>query len=489
MRPSEIPLPPTGLFIDNAFVESVTGGTFATLNPATEEKIADVALADAADVDRAVKAARRAFDGGDWPRMAPRDRSDLLYKLAERIEAERLALAALETLDNGKPLWESEWVDLPNVVKVLRFYAGAALAIEGETLPVAPDAFCMTLREPMGVCGLIIPWNLPALMLAWKCGPALAAGNTVVLKPAEQTPLSALAIAKIAAEVGFPPGVFNVVNGPGEITGAALAAHPEVDKIAFTGSTATGRRILSASAASNLKRVSLELGGKSPVIIFPDADLEKAVEETLDGIYFNQGEICSAGSRVLVSTKIRSEFLERMCEKIQKRRVGDPFDPQTEQGALVSQEQLNRVERYVRSGQEQGARLVTGGYRIGDVGAFYAPTLFDNVRGDMIIAREEIFGPVLAVQDFTEETVDAVIAEANRSDYGLAATVFTRDMNRALYVAKRLRVGTIWLNCSQKFDPVAPFGGYKQSGFGRDLGRHALDEYTQIKTVWMSAQL
>ena len=420
--------------------------------------------------------------------MAPRDRSRLLYKLADRVETERDALARLETLNNGKPLWESRDVDVVNVVKVLRFYAGATLTIEGETLPSAPDIINFTLREPLGVCGLIIPWNLPLLMIAWKAGPALAAGNTVVLKPAEQTPLSALRFAELVQDVGFPPGVFNVVNGAGAVAGAALAAHPDVDKIAFTGSTATGRHILAASAMSNLKRVSLELGGKSPVLVFADADIEHAIEETFDGIYFNQGEICSAGSRVLVEESIKDAFIAGLQARIAHRVVGDPFDPKTEQGALISPEQLARVEKYVEIAQTEGATLAAGGNRIGTTGSFFAPTLFTNVAPEATLAREEVFGPVLALQTFAGGYLDRTIAAANRNDYGLAATVFTRDMGRALYIAKRLRVGVVWANCSQKFDAVSPFGGVKQSGFGQDLGRHALDGYLHTKSVWLSAR-
>jgi acyl-CoA reductase-like NAD-dependent aldehyde dehydrogenase len=488
----EVPLPDLRLFLGGEFVAG-QGTPMATIYPGNGETIAEVSTASAQDVDRAVEHARKAFESGPWPAMSPWQRANLLRKLADLIERDLLRLATLESLDTGKPLWESRDVDLQNVLRVWRFYAGAAQALEGQTLPVAPDHLCITLREPVGVCALIVPWNFPLLIATWKLAPALAAGNTCILKPAENTPLTALALAQLIQEAGFPEGVVQILNGPGGIVGEALARHPDVDKIGFTGSTAVGRRLMAASAETNLKKLTLELGGKSPVLIFPDADLDLAIDETLDGIYFNQGEVCSAGSRVLVHEAIHQDFLQGMTEKLKKRIVGDPFEPTTHQGALISETHLQRVAGFVQRASHQGAQLAFGGCTIEGPGYYHQPTLFHGVTPDMELAGEEVFGPVLAVQSFADRntaatpSLDAVIQAANNSVYGLAAIVWTRDMGRALHVGKKLKAGVVWLNCSQKFDPAAPFGGVKQSGFGRDLGRHALEEYTQLKTLWMSA--
>lgn len=483
----EIELPNCNLFIGGEFTPALSGATFPVEYPGSEETIAPAAYAQPEDVNQAVLAARQAFESGIWSRASAHKRGYLLSRLADLVEKHLEHLARLETLDNGKP-YSSALGDIRSAAFCLRYYGQIASTIEGESLPVSDDHLCITLREPYGVCGLIIPWNYPLLMAAWKLGPALAAGNTVILKPAEQTPLSALKLAELSLEAGLPPGVFNVVNGYGEVTGAAITSHPDIDKVAFTGSTATGKLIMQAAAQSNLKRVSLELGGKSPVILFPDAKLDAALEDVFDGIYDNQGQVCCAGSRLFAHKKIKEPFVEQLTARAQSRVVGDPFEEGVEQGPLVSSEQLERVHGYVESAKQQGARLLTGGERLNRKGYFYPPTVLDQVSNSMTVAREEVFGPVLSVIEFDDHALDSIIAAANDTDYGLAAAVYTQDMDRALYIGKRLKAGVVWLNCSQKFDLVAPFGGYKQSGFGRDLGRHALHEYTQIKTLWMRAK-
>ncbi|MEZ6056893.1 MAG: aldehyde dehydrogenase family protein [Planctomycetaceae bacterium] len=472
----------TQLFIDGEWCDAVSGQTFGTFHPATEEKIADVALAGVEDVDRAVAAARRAFETGPWRTMDARDRGQLLGRLADLIEEHQEELAALETLDNGKPIRDSRAADIPLVIDCLRYYAGWADKLTGETVPIRGNYFCYTRREPVGVCGQIIPWNFPALMVAWKWAPALACGNTIVMKPAEQTPLSCLRMVELAHEAGFPPGVINVVTGFGE-TGAAIVKHPGVDKIAFTGSTETAQFIM-ADAAKTLKRLTFELGGKSPNVIFADCDLDAAVEGAEFGLFFNQGQCCCAGSRVFVEKSIHEEFVARLVERASSRQLGDPFDPATTQGPQVDADQFHKILDYINRGKQAGAKCVTGGNRHGDKGFYIEPTVFDHVTDDMDIAKYEIFGPVLSVLPFSD--VDEVIARANDTFYGLAAAVWTRDVGKAHHIANSVRAGTVWINCYDVFDAAAPFGGFKQSGLGRELGSAGLQAYTELKTVTMN---
>jgi len=469
--------------INGEWVDSTSGETFETENPATGEMLGTAARGSAEDIDRAVKAARRAFEKGPWRRTSARERGRLLYKLADLIESHADELARLETLDNGKPLRESHTVDLPMVIDCFRYYGGLADKVHGETIPVSGNFLNYTLREPMGVVGQIIPWNFPLLMAAWKLAPALATGNCCVLKPAEQTPLTALRLGQLIMEVGFPEGVVNIVTGYGD-AGAALAAHMDVDKVAFTGHYITGESVMKAAAESNLKRVSLELGGKSPNIIFADADIGAAVRGAAMGIFFNQGEVCCAGSRLFVEEQIHDEVVAAVVEQAKSLKVGDPFDPSTEMGAQVSREQFDKILGYVAKGKEEGATCLTGGGRLGDRGYFIQPTVFDDVSNNMTIAQDEIFGPVVATLKFRD--VEEVIQAGNDSYYGLAAAVWTRDISKAHRAARALKAGTVWVNCYNTFDPASPFGGYKMSGFGRENGIHVLELYTQVKSIWVN---
>jgi aldehyde dehydrogenase (NAD+) len=470
----------TRLLINNRWVPSESGKTFPTINPSTGEEICQVAEADAADVDKAVTAARAAFEG-PWRKLRASERGRLLHRLADLIEKNADELARLETLDNGKPISVAKAVDVAKTVACYRYFAGWADKVQGKTIPIDGDFFCYTRHEPIGVVGQIIPWNYPMLMQSWKLAPALATGNTVVMKPAEQTPLSALRIGELIVEAGFPEGVVNLLPGFGPTAGAAIARHMDVDKVAFTGSTEVGRLIMEAAAKSNLKRITLELGGKSPNIIFADTDLDEAVEGAHMGVFVNQGQSCCAGSRVFVEETIYQQFVEKSVARARKRRVGDPLDPTTEQGPQVDQSQFDTVRGYIESGRSDGATLACGGEQVGNRGYFIQPTVFADVQDEMKIARQEIFGPVMSVIVFKD--VDEVIARANRTDYGLAAGVWTRDIKKAHAVANAMRAGTVWVNCYHVLDTRAPFGGFKQSGIGRELGEYGLQEYTEVKTV------
>ena len=476
-----VALPELKLLIANRWVASESGKTFATINPSTGEEICEVAEAGAADVEQAVRAARLAFEHGPWRSMRPSERGRLLYRLADLIESNGDELARLESLDNGKPVSVAKAVDVTKTVACYRYFGGWSDKVHGKTIPIDGDFLCYTRHEPIGVVGQIIPWNFPMLMMAWKLAPALATGNTAILKPAEQTPLSALRIGELIMEAGFPEGVVNVLPGFGPTAGAAIASHMDVDKVAFTGSTEVGHLIMEAAAKSNLKPVTLELGGKSPNIIFADVDLDEAVEGAHMGLFSNQGQSCCAGSRVFVEETIYNEFVERSIARASRRIVGDPFDPRTELGPLVDQTQFDRVMGYIESGRSAGAKLACGGNRIGKRGYFIQPTVFADVQDDMQIAREEIFGPVMSVISF--KSLDEVISRANRTKYGLAAAVWTRDMKKALAVANGVRAGTVWVNCYNVMDTRSPFGGFKQSGIGRELGEYGLQQYTQVKAV------
>jgi len=470
------------LFINNEFVKSASGKTFPTLNPCTGEEICQLAEGDAADINKAVEAAREAFKmGSTWRTMDASARGRLLYKLADAIERDRQYIASLETLDNGKPYNICYAADLGLTISHLRYYAGLADKINGKVIPSDGDLFVYTRAEPVGVVGQIIPWNFPLLMLAWKLGPALAAGCTVIVKTAEQTPLSALYVASLVREVGFPAGVVNIVSGYGPTAGHALAAHMDVDKVAFTGSTEVGKIVAETAVKSNMKRVSLELGGKSPNIIFADCDLDNAVEMAHFALFFNQGQCCTAGSRTFVEESVYDKFVEKAAERAKKRTVGDPFDEKFEQGPQVDKDQMDKIMDLIESGKKDGAKLLAGGNRIGDKGYFIEPTVFADVGDDMRIAKEEIFGPVQQILKF--KSVDEVVKRANNTSYGLAAGIFTKDIDKVNMLTQSIRAGTVWVNTYDQFSDQAPFGGFKMSGWGREKGEEAIHSYTEMKTV------
>lgn len=481
--PSEAPVEVkhTKLLIDGEFVDAASGKTFPTVDPRTERVIAQVAEGDAEDINRAVRAARKAFDTGPWPKLPAHKRSEILHKYADLLDQHSDELAALETLDSGKPYEQARFGELPSVSRQFRYYAGWADKIFGTTGPADGAHAVQTLHEPIGVVGQIIPWNFPIVMYSWKVAPALAAGNTVVLKTAEQTPLSAMLAGKLALEAGIPPGVLNIVSGYGPTAGAALAEHMDVDKVAFTGSTEVGRLVMGAAARSNLKPVTLELGGKSPMIICEDADVDAAVELAHFALFFNMGQCCCAGSRTFVHESIYDEFVEKSKVRALKRVVGDPFMTGVEQGPQVDKEQFNKVLSYIESGRDQGANLLTGGARLGKTGYYIKPTIFTDVKEGMKIFDEEIFGPVQSITKF--KTLEEVVHRANNTVYGLAAGILSNNLNTVNTLSRSLRAGTIWVNCFDVFDVTIPFGGYKQSGIGREKGKYALENYTQVKAV------
>ncbi len=472
------------LLINGEWRDATGGRTMPVINPATEAVIAEVASATPEDVDAAVAAARAAFNG-PWGKMSARERGRLIWKLGERIMERVDEIARLETLHNGKPITESRHVEIPAAAECFQYFAGWADKIHGETVPVKGPQLVYTRREPLGVVAAIVPWNFPLLLASWKVAPALATGNTVILKPASQTPLTAIALGELAVDVGFPPGVINIITGSGATVGQAIVEHPGIDKVAFTGDTSTGKGIM-RSAADTLKHITLELGGKSPNIVFADADLDAALRGATVGIFYGKGEVCAAGSRLLVDRAIKDEFIDKLAARTKKMVAGDPLDPKTRLGAIASKSQLERVLKYVDIAKSEGGVLVAGGHRT-DIGTgkgyFMQPTVFADVTPDMTIAREEIFGPVLATIEFAD--VEEAIARANDSVYGLAAAVWTRDVKKAHYVASKLQAGTVWINTYNVYDTAAAFGGYKQSGFGREMSVHALDYYTQVKTVWV----
>jgi len=476
------------LLINNEWRGAASGKTMEVVNPATEEVIAHVPSADRADLDDAVAAARAALVG-PWGQLSARERGRLVRRLGERLLERADEIARLETLHNGKPITESRNIEIPAAAECFEYYGGWSDKVMGETIPVKGNYLTYTLREPIGVVAAIVPWNFPLLLAAWKVAPALACGNTVILKPASQTPLTAVALGEAAIEAGFPPGVLNVLTGPGSQLGQSIVEHPGIDKIAFTGDTTTGKGIM-RGASETLKRITLELGGKSPNIVLADADMDAAIRGVTIGIFYGKGEVCAAGSRLLVDTTIKDEFIDKLAARARKMTAGDPMDPRTRFGALSSKKQLETVLRYIESGRQEGATLVAGGNRT-DIGTgkgyFVQPTVFTDVKPEMTIAREEIFGPVLASIEFAD--IDEAIARANATQYGLAAGIWTRDIKKAHYIARKLQAGTVWINTYNIYDTAAPFGGYKQSGFGREMSAHALEHYTQIKSVWVDLNL
>ncbi len=472
------------LFINGKWVAAVSGKTFPVEDPATEEIIAQVPAGDKADIDLAVAAARRAFESGPWSRISPADRSRLIWRLGDLLEQHSDEFAELEALDNGKPVTNARRGDVQGSIEMFRYMAGWATRLNGESIPVSSPGnwHAYTLREPVGVVGQIIPWNFPLMMAAWKIAPALAAGCTIVLKPAEQTPLSALRLGELIQEVGIPDGVVNIVTGFGETAGAALAEHPDVDKVAFTGSTEVGKLIVKA-AAENLKRVSLELGGKSPAIVFPDADLDLAIAGTASAIFYNQGQCCTAGSRLFAHKSIYDRIVDGVVAEAAKMKIGHGLDRTVNLGPLVSKEQHQRVTGFIESGRSEGAEVVTGGQTSGSQGYFVEPTVLAGTNRNMRVVREEIFGPVVCVQSFDDEDLDAVARFANDTEYGLQASVWTRNLRVAHMMARKIKAGTICINTHNYGDPAWPFGGYKQSGWGREMGKEVMEHYTETKSV------
>lgn len=471
----------SGIFINNEWHKSKSGKTFETINPSTGKVITEIQQGEKADIDLAVNAASEAFRfGSPWRRLDASERGRLLFKLADLIERDAVYLASLETLDNGKPYQASFAIDVQGAIKTIRYMAGWADKVHGKTIPLDGQFMCYTRHEPVGVCGQIIPWNFPILMVAWKIAPALATGNTIVLKPAEQTPLTALYVAQLIKEAGFPPGVVNIVPGYGD-AGAALVENTKVDKIAFTGSTEVGKKIQQGSGQFNLKRTTLELGGKSPNIILADVDIEHAVEAAHSAVFFNQGQVCCAGTRTFVEEKIYDEFVERSVERAKKRVVGNPFDPKVEQGPQIDDTQLNKILSLINEGVREGAKLLVGGEKHGDEGYFVKPTVFADVQDHHVVAKEEIFGPVQQLLRFKD--LDELIDRANNTNYGLASAIFSRDLDKVNYLVQGIRAGTVWVNCYNVLGSHTPFGGFKDSGHGREMSEYGLHQYSEVKSV------